>query len=218
MTTLIIADDHPLFRSALKDLLRVVYPEAGFEEASDFAELQNRMIAVPDAELVLLDLYMPGAHGFSALLFLTAHYPDTSVLMISANARGDIVRRAADHGAAGFISKSGSMDAIGDAIRAVARGDLCFPDGIDLAVPGMTSEEFGVAAALSELTPQQFRVVSMISHGLLNKQIAYELNVTEATVKAHVTEIFRKLGVHSRTQAALKLGQLDLSAVAQDEA
>jgi len=160
---------------------------------------------------------MPGAHGFSALLFLTAHYPDTSVLMISANERDDIVRRAADHGAAGFISKSASMDAIGDAIRAVARGDLRFPDGIDLAVPGVTSEESGVADALSELTPQQFRVATMISQGLLNKQIAYELSVTEATVKAHVTEIFRKLGVHSRTQAALKLGQLDLADSSKDD-
>lgn len=217
MTTLIIADDHPLFRSALKDVIRQVYPEGVLEEASDFAELQNRIAAVPDADLVLLDLHMPGAHGFSALLFLTAHYPDTPVLMISANERDDIVRRAADHGAAGFISKSASMDAIGDAIRAVARGDLHFPDGIDLAVPGVTSEESGVAAALSDLTPQQFRVATMISQGLLNKQIAYELSVTEATVKAHVTEIFRKLGVHSRTQAALKLGQLDLADSSQED-
>ncbi|MGM0450754.1 MAG: response regulator [Pseudomonadota bacterium] len=217
MTTLIVADDHPLFRSALKDVIRQEEPDATLQEASDFGDLQSVMTGVEEPAVVLLDLHMPGAHGFSALLFLTAHYPDIPVLMISANERDDIIRRAADHGAVGFISKSASMEAIGQAIRAVARGDFCFPDGVDLAVPGVSEEESGVADALSELTPQQFRVATMISQGLLNKQIAYELNVTEATVKAHVTEIFRKLGVHSRTQAALKLGQLDLADVSQEE-
>ena len=218
MTTLIVADDHPLFRSALKDVIRQEEPDATLEEASDFGDLQSVMTRIGEPALVLLDLHMPGAHGFSALLFLTAHYPDIPVLMISANERDDIIRRAADHGAAGFISKSASMEAIGQAIRSVSRGDFCFPDGVDLAVPGVSEEESGVADALSELTPQQFRVATMISQGLLNKQIAYELNVTEATVKAHVTEIFRKLGVHSRTQAALKLGQLDLADVSQEDA
>ena len=182
-------------------------------EASSFAELQSAIESAPAAELVLLDLHMPGAHGFSALLFLSAHHPDVPVLMISANEQDEIIRRAADHGAAGFISKSASMDSIGEAITAVIRGDLCFPAAVDLSRPGIGREESGVAEALSGLTPQQFRVASMISQGLLNKQIAYELSVTEATVKAHVTEIFRKLGVHSRTQAALKLGQLDLPEV-----
>lgn len=217
MTTLIVADDHPLFRSALKDVIRQEEPDATLEEASDFGDLQAVMTRLAESAVVLLDLHMPGAYGFSALLFLTAHYPDTPVLMISANERDDIIRRAADHGAVGFISKSASMEAIGDAIRTVARGDFCFPDSVDLAVPGVSQEESGVAEALSELTPQQFRVATMISQGLLNKQVAYELNVTEATVKAHVTEIFRKLGVHSRTQAALKLGQLDLADVSQED-
>lgn len=218
MSTLIVADDHPLFRSALKDVIRQEEPGARLEEASDFGDLQTLMTRTEAPSLVLLDLHMPGAHGFSALLFLTVHYPDIPVLMISANERDDIIRRAADHGAVGFISKSASMEAIGEAIRNVARGDFSFPEGVDLAVPGVSEEEYGVADALSELTPQQFRVATMISQGLLNKQIAYELNVTEATVKAHVTEIFRKLAVHSRTQAALKLGQLDLADVPQEEA
>ncbi len=213
MSTLIIADDHPLFRAALRDVLRQALPEAEQVEASSFAELQAAIEASPEAALVLLDLHMPGAHGFSALLFLTAHYPDVPVLMISANEQDEIIRRAADHGASGFISKSASMDAIGEAITAVSRGDLCFPATVDLSRPGIGREESGVAEALSGLTPQQFRVATMISQGLLNKQIAYELGVTEATIKAHVTEIFRKLGVHSRTQAALKLGQLDLPEV-----
>ncbi len=213
MTTLIVADDHPLFRTALRDVTQQAMPNASLVEASSFAELMSVLGRhADDTAMVLLDLHMPGAHGFSALLFLVAHYPDLPVLMISANEQEEIIRRAADHGAAGFISKSADTETIAEAIAAVVRGDLRFPDWVDLSRPGVTDEESGVADALSELTPQQFRVASMISQGLLNKQIAYELDVTEATVKAHVTEIFRKLGVHSRTQAALKLGSLDLPA------
>ena len=210
MGTLIIADDHPLFRAALKDVIRQTVPDATLAEASSFAELQTALETGDSVDLVMLDLHMPGAHGFSALLFLVAHYPDIPVLMISANEQDEIIRRAADHGAMGFVSKSAQMDAIGEAIQAVRRGDMAFPASVDLSMPGVGDEESGVASALSELTPQQFRVATMITQGLLNKQIAYELNVTEATIKAHVTEIFRKLGVHSRTQAAMKLGQLDL--------
>ncbi|TVP56388.1 MAG: DNA-binding response regulator [Halomonadaceae bacterium] len=210
MASLIIADDHPLFRAALQDVIRQAMPGADVVEAASFAQLQQCLVEHPQPALVLLDLHMPGAHGFSALLFLTAHYAQTPVLMVSANEQDNIIRRAADHGAAGFISKSASMEAIGAAVQRVARGDLSFPSGVDLSRPAIGAEESGVAAALGELTPQQFRVATMISQGLLNKQIAYELTVTEATVKAHVTEVFRKLGVHSRTQAALKLGSLDL--------
>lgn len=212
MTTLIVADDHPLFRAALRDVIRQAMPDANLVEASGFSELMSVLDShADDSAMVLLDLHMPGAHGFSALLFLVAHHPDLPVLMISANEQEEIIRRAADHGAAGFISKSADTETIAEAIAAVIRGDLRFPESVDLSRPGVSNEESGVADALSELTPQQFRVATMISQGLLNKQIAYELNVTEATVKAHVTEIFRKLGVHSRTQAALKLGSLDLS-------
>lgn len=210
MTTLIVADDHPLFRTALKDVLGQAVPGAELAEAASFAELQHQCQRHSEAALVLLDLHMPGAHGFSALLFLSSHYPQIPVLMISANEQDEIIRRAADHGAAGFVTKSATMEAIGQAIRRVVGGELAFPDSVDLSVPVMDAEESGVATALSGLTPQQFRVATMISQGLLNKQIAYELNVTEATVKAHITELFRKLGVHSRTQAALKLGRLDL--------
>lgn len=210
MAYLIITDDHPLFRAALNDVIRQAMPGAEVLQAASFAELQGRLVEHPQPQLVLLDLHMPGAHGFSALLFLTTHYPDSPVLMVSANEQEEIIRRAADHGAAGFIAKSASMEAIGAAVRRVAQGDLSFPAQVDLSRPVIGAEESGVAAALGELTPQQFRVATMISQGLLNKQIAYELSVTEATVKAHVTEVFRKLGVHSRTQAALKLGRLDL--------
>ena len=210
MSTLIVADDHPLFRAALKDVIKQVAPDHALCEAASFAELQQLVEQQPTA-LVLLDLAMPGAHGFSALIYLSSHHPGVPVLMISASDQENIVRRAADHGAAGFVSKSASMEAIGAAIAAVLAGELCFPAGIDLSEAWVGDEENAVASALASLTPQQFRVATMIGQGLLNKQIAWEMGVTEATVKAHVTEVFRKLGVHSRTQAALKLGQLNLA-------
>ena len=207
----IIADDHPLFRAALSDTLGRELPKATLVEAADFNQLQHQVENHPQASLAVVDLYMPGAHGFSSLIFLTAHFPQIPVLMISANDSDDIVRRAADHGATGFLSKSADAESIRRAIKAVAGGQMSFPEHVDLSTPEISDEESNIAEALASLTPQQFRVATMLSQGLLNKQIAYELQVTEATIKAHITEIFKKLGVHSRTQAALALGKLDLA-------
>ena len=214
----IVADDHPLFRAALRDTLRQEFPDAQIIEAADFNDLQSQVESNPDAKLAVVDLYMPGAHGFSTLIFLAAHFPQIPVLMISANDSSDIIRRAADHGATGFMSKSASADVISEAVRSVSDGQLWFPDDVDLSTPQISDEESDIAAALASLTPQQFKVATMLSQGLLNKQIAYELNVTEATIKAHITEVFRKLGVHSRTQAALALGKLDLSGTSSEAA
>lgn len=211
--TIIIADDHPLFRAALRDTLSRtggLGEHAEIVEAADFTQLQTCVEQHADVRLVILDLFMPGAHGFSALIFLVAHYPQIPVLMISANDSTDIIRRAADHGAAGFLSKSASVEKIEEAVATVGNGQMWFSAEVDFSSPQISDEESDIAAALSRLTPQQFRVASMLAQGLLNKQIAYELDVTEATIKAHITEIFRKLGVHSRTQAALALGKLDL--------
>ncbi len=209
--TVIIADDHPLFRAALRDAVASEFPDANIQEAADFNQLQAIVEKAPDALLAIVDLHMPGAHGFSALIFLTAHYPRMPVLMISANDAPETIRRAADHGAAGFLPKSVDAGTISEAVKVVSRGQHWFPAHVDLSTPEVSLEESGIAEALASLTPQQFKVATMLSQGLLNKQIAYELNVTEATVKAHITEVFRKLGVHSRTQAALALGKLDLA-------
>ncbi|PIE42633.1 MAG: DNA-binding response regulator [Gammaproteobacteria bacterium] len=207
----IIADDHPLFRAALSDTLSRELNNVTLVEAADFNQLQSHAERYPNARLAVVDLHMPGAHGFSSLIFLTAHFPQIPVLMISANDSDDVVRRSADHGATGFLSKSSSADAIREAVNAVAKGQLCFPAHVDLSTSEVTDEESQIAVALASLTPQQFRVATMLSQGLLNKQIAHELDVTEATIKAHITEIFKKIGVHSRTQAALALGKLDLA-------
>lgn len=207
---ILIADDHPLFRSALQQVLSQLYPDAELCEAANVAELQQQAESHPDAALLLLDLHMPGALGFSALSWFTGHRPQTPVIMISANAHPETVRRALDHGAAGFLSKSTGVPDMQDCISRVMAGERGLHPGLAANAQGATLQSLDVADALASLTPQQFRVASMLVEGLLNKQIAYELDVKEATIKAHMTEIFRKLGVHSRTQAALAIGSLSV--------
>lgn len=208
--TIIIADDHPLFRSALSSTLDRVLDHPNVIEAQDFNSLQNCLDTHSGADLILLDLSMPGTEGFSALVFLTAHFPQVPIMIVSAHEEPEIMRRAIDHGANGFLPKSASIDIMTQALTAVLEGGLWVPDGLD-NTPHVETEELSIAEALANLTPQQFRVATMVCQGLLNKQIAYELSVTEATIKAHMTEIFRKLGVHSRTQAALAIERLSVS-------
>ncbi len=206
----LIADDHPLFRSALQQVIKQLYPQAHLYEAASVAELQQQAEQHRDVELLLLDLHMPGALGYSALSWFSGQYPDTPVIMISANSYPETVRRALDHGAAGFLSKSAEVTDMADCIARVMAGERGLHPGLNAAGNGASLQSLDIADALSSLTPQQFRVVSMLVEGLLNKQIAYELNVKEATIKAHMTEIFRKLGVHSRTQAVLAIGSLSV--------
>jgi len=206
--SILIADDHPLFRTALQQVIGQLYPRAALYQAANVAELQQQLDRRGQVRLLLLDLHIPGALGYSALSWATGQYPDTPVIMISANSHPDTVRRAIYHGAAGFLSKSTEVPVMADCIEQVMAGKRGLHPGLDAAGSGATLQSLDVADALASLTPQQFRVVSMLVEGLLNKQIAYELEVKEATIKAHMTEIFRKLGVHSRTQAVLALGSL----------
>jgi len=206
--SILIADDHPLFLGALQQVLAQRYPAATLHVAANVPELQHQMEQHADISLLLLDLHMPGALGFSALSWFVGHYPDKAAIMISANSHPETVRRAIDHGAAGFLSKSADIAVIESCIDEVLAGKRGLHPGLQTGGSGASLRSLDVAEALSSLTPQQFRVASMLVEGLLNKQIAYELDVKEATIKAHMTEIFRKLGVHSRTQAALAIGSL----------
>jgi DNA-binding NarL/FixJ family response regulator len=208
--TLLIADDHPLFRNALVQLFTLQYPAFEIVTASDVSALQAVVDRHRDLAAVLLDLHMPGAHGFSALSWLAGQRPETPVIMISANTLPETVRRALDHGAAAFLSKSADTEALEAGVARVLAGERGIHPGLETAATGADLKALDVAETLGSLTPQQFRVASMLAEGLLNKQIAYELNVKEATIKAHMTEIFRKLGVHSRTQAVLALGALSV--------
>lgn len=205
---MIIADDHPLFRTALKDTLQRMLAPVEVVEAGDFAALEQQLQQHGTrAQLLLLDLQMPGCDGFSALIYVTAHFPELPVMIVSAHSEADVVSRALEYGACGFLPKSAPLDTMREALHTVLGGGLWLPAG---QTPGraLSGSEQSIASAVASLTPQQFRVASMVNQGLLNKQIAFELNVTEATIKAHMTEIFRKLNVNSRTQVALALSQL----------
>jgi len=205
---IIIADDHPLFRVALKGTLERLLPGAEVLEADDFQSLQALLENQgKHCQLLLLDLHMPGCEGFSALIHTLAQHPTVPVMVVSAHDDAATIQRAMLHGASGFLPKSSSLKEMAEALHSVLDGDLWQPAGSATAAP-IDSPEEAIAAGLASLTQQQFRVASMVQQGLLNKQIAFELKVTEATIKAHMTEVFRKLGVQSRTQLALALGQL----------
>lgn len=209
MSEILIADDHPLFREALKGAVASALPGAEIREAQDVGSLLALADAHPQAELLLLDLNMPGANGFSALVHVRAAHPGLPVVVVSAREDGDTVRRALAHGATGFIPKSADVPTLVGALRAVLDGETWAPPDTGRA-GALEPEEAALARRLAELTPQQFRVLGMVCAGLLNKQIAYELQVSEATVKAHMTAILRKLGVHTRTQAVMLAGKLAL--------
>lgn len=209
---IIIADDHPLFRTALKGTLLSYMPDATIVEAGDLASLQSCVEGNESADLILLDLHMPGAEGFSSIIFLNSNFPNIPIIVISAHEESDIIRRSIDHGANGFLPKSSSVESIYEAMDEVLKGGIWVPSHVS-DEQGIADEELNAADAIASLTPKQFRVASMVSQGLLNKQIAYELSVTEATVKAHMTEIFRKLGIHSRTQVVMIFGQLAITPV-----
>ncbi|MGV8843421.1 MAG: response regulator transcription factor ErdR [Pseudomonas sp.] len=206
---ILIADDHPLFRSALQQALTLgLGPSVRLVEVASIAEIETRLAEKADWDLVLLDLNMPGAYGFSGLILLRGQYPHIPVVMISAQEESTVMARAREFGASGFIPKSSPLESIQQAVRAVLAGDTWWPPQSEAAA-ALTAEAKAASAGLASLTPQQFRVLTMVCDGLLNKQIAFELSVSEATVKAHVTAIFRKLSVRTRTQAALLLQHLE---------
>jgi DNA-binding NarL/FixJ family response regulator len=210
---ILVADDHPLFREALRHALGRAVPDATVIEADTVAALLDVAEEHPDAELLLLDLNMPGAQGFSALVQMRAHYPSLPVVIISANEDPIVIRRSIGHGATGFVPKSSTVDQMVEALQAVLDGDTWVPESVDVEGTGLEAPEADVAARLASLTPQQFKVLTMLSSGLLNKQIAYELGVSEATVKAHMTAIMQKLGATNRTQAVVLSQRLALDQI-----
>jgi DNA-binding NarL/FixJ family response regulator len=206
---IIVADDHPLFREALKAAVARLAAGTQFVEADSVVSLLDALEREPDADLLLLDLNMPGAHGFNALAHVRGSRPGLPVIVVSADDDPQTIASSLRYGAQGFIPKSTEAGQIGRAIEAVLAGEIYTPPGFHAPRTAPTgSEDLEIARRVAELTPQQFRVLGMLCAGLLNKQIAYEIDVSEATVKAHVTAILRKLGVATRTQAVLAAGRL----------
>lgn len=207
----IIADDHPLFRDALKRTVASLFPMAQLIEADTTVSLQQRLEAADDLDLLLLDLHMPGSSGFSGLVHVRARYPSLPVIVVSGNEEPSVMRRAIAHGASGYIPKSSSLEEMAQAIAGVLDGDVWLPaSAAGSQQTQLAPDEVDIAERIRDLTPQQFRVLMMLADGLLNKQIAYELNVSEATIKAHMTAILRKLGASNRTQAVVAAARLQL--------
>ncbi|MGL5736490.1 MAG: response regulator [Beijerinckiaceae bacterium] len=203
----IIADDHPLVRSALRQSVEKRFTQAAVTEVGTFEETVAEINAAGDADLLLLDLNMPGAEGFSGLMYLRAQHPGMPLIVVSGNDDPAVIRRCMGFGASGYIPKTVNAETMGNAIQAVLDGGSWTPPDVDMsaAADRDTSE---LVKKLASLTPQQVRVLMMLSQGLLNKQIAYELSVSEATVKAHVSAILQKLDVDSRTQAVIAASRI----------
>ena len=207
-TRILIADDHPLVRGALAQAVAGAVPGAEILEAGDLDGVTAALAAKAEIDLVLLDLAMPGVRGFSGLMYLRAEHPDVPVIVVSANEDRGVMRRCIDFGASGFIPKTTDIEAMRSAIRKVLAGEIWTPPDVDLSAPA-DKETADLVRRMASLTPQQVRVLMMVSAGLLNKQIAYELSVSEATVKAHVSAILTKLGVESRTQAVITAAKVE---------
>lgn len=207
MAHILIVDDHPMIRAALETALATAHPGSQISHAHDIASADDAMAGDDTLDLVLFDLNIPGADGFSGLVRLRKAYPRVPILVITGHDGAPYRREARSAGAAGFISKADDTATMLLAIDTVMAGDGYWPEdsGPDQA------EEPSISAALATLTPQQMRVLELLGKGLLNKQIAHELDIVESTVKAHVSAILRKLNVHSRTQAVLLAQKLNFS-------
>ncbi|MCI4567178.1 response regulator transcription factor [Lysobacter sp. CFH 32150] len=213
MPTLLIADDHPLFRAALRGAAADAVADLQVREADSLDGVLAVLESEPDIDLVLLDLHMPGNHGLAGLAAVRAQYPGVAVVVVSANDDPRVVRRALDHGAAGYLPKSSGLDELRNAIRTVLACEQWLPATLrsSAARAQSSTHDANLAARLASLSPQQFRVLVLVAEGLLNKQIADRLDVQERTVKAHLTAIFERLGVRNRTQAGVVLRELELS-------
>jgi DNA-binding NarL/FixJ family response regulator len=199
--TILIADDHPLFRQALTLAVTQVRAQATILEAGSLDRAVQAVREATDLTLILLDLNMPGAVGYSGVALLHAEAPDVPILVISGADRAAAYAQVARFGAVGFVGKDAPLDQIETAIAAALSGDR-----MTIEAPG----EDDIATRVATLTPTQLRVLLGVLAGRLNKQIAHDLGIAEATVKVHMTAVLRKLDVGNRTQAAVAARALGL--------
>jgi len=205
---LVIADDHPLFRGALREAVNGLFADVDIAEAGSFDEVAELLERGGEVDLILLDLAMPGVRGFSGLMYLRGQFPGVPVIVVSANDDPAAIRRCMDFGSSGFIPKTLGVDEMRTAISRILKGGVWTPPDVDLNT-GSDAATAALMSRMATLTPQQMRVLMMLSEGLLNKQIAFQLSVSEATVKAHVSAILQKLGVESRTQAVIAAAKIE---------
>ena len=204
MDRIVVADDHPLFRAALRSAVEKAAPGAVIAECASLAEVLAAL-GEGATDLLLLDLKLSDSEGMGGLTRIRADHPAVPVAVVSASEEPPTVRRALTLGAAGFIPKSAPAETMGEAIASVLDGGSWFPP----MAAERSEADAELAARLAQLTPQQFRVLLCLADGLLNKQIAAELGLAENTVKVHVTAILKKLACYSRTQAAVLVKSLE---------
>ncbi|WP_430461155.1 response regulator [Thalassolituus sp. LLYu03] len=201
MYQILIADDHPLFRTALRGALAELKDPCTISECENFDQVQEHLRS-GDIDLLLLDLKMPGNNGLMGLMRIRSEYPHLAVAVVSASEDASIISSIRNMGASGFIPKASSPLEIRQAVEKVFAGGVSFPE--------FSQVKSELTDKLRQLTPQQLRVLQFIAEGALNKQIAYSLNIKETTVKSHISDIFRKLNINNRTQAALIVQELSI--------
>ncbi|HMN38538.1 MAG TPA: response regulator transcription factor [Hyphomicrobium sp.] len=214
----LIVDDHPLFIEALQRAIKSAMPGATTVEASSIESAKTELQGKTRFDLVMLDLSMPGTRGFDGLLELRGLYPKMPIVVVSALEDPRIIQEVMSYGAAGFIAKSVSRDELAEALRLAMEGSVVLPKGyspVDVSKTGAVKND--LAHRLQTLTPKQLSVLKMLRQGLLNKQIAHELKIEETTVKAHVSEILRKLNVASRTQAVIEAQKIDFDNIMEGD-
>lgn len=213
MNQFLIADDHPLFREALKGALQSQFEDLTVFESESFDSTLAVLSEQDELDLLLLDLHMPGSGDLYGLIRIREDYPSLPIVVVSGSEDLSIISKVMAYGAMGFIPKASSTQDIAQGIETVLEGETWLPENIKDKVANVESEDKELAQQVASLTPQQYKVLQYLHEGLLNKQIAYELHISEATVKAHITAIFRKLGVYNRTQAVLIASKLQLEPV-----
>lgn len=213
MSQFLIADDHPLFREALKGALQSQFEDLTVFESESFDSTLAVLSEQDELDLLLLDLHMPGSGDLYGLIRIREDYPSLPIVVVSGSEDLSIISKVMAYGAMGFIPKASSTQDIAQGIETVLEGETWLPENIKDKVANVENEDRELAQHVASLTPQQYKVLQYLHEGLLNKQIAYELHISEATVKAHITAIFRKLGVYNRTQAVLIASKLQLEPV-----
>jgi DNA-binding NarL/FixJ family response regulator len=219
MQTFLIIDDHPLFREAMQLAIRSVYPNSEIHEATEIAAATEMISSLRRGyDVALLDLSMPGTVGFDGVLLMRTQFPRLPILIVSGLDDPRVIREAMSYGISGFVSKSAKKSELAKALKTVVEGSVYLPEWYERSPQGkQPADNEQLIARLSTLTKQQIRVLQMLRQGKLNKQIAYELDVGETTIKAHVGEILRKLNVVSRTQAVIETSKIDFEQIVSEE-
>lgn len=216
MVTLLIADDHPLYRDALKGALRLKYNDIEIVETGDL-NTTVQALTDNDVDLLLLDLHMPGSSDLFGFLHIQKQFADLPIAVVSGTEDAALISKIVGLGAIGFIPKTASADEINQAVHAMLEGDVWLPESVRQRIQDVDENFSKLAENVASLTPSQYKVLCYMRDGLLNKQIGFNLDIAEATVKAHVTAIFRKLGINNRTQAVLIASELQLEPPVKEE-